>query len=138
MQHQFWINANSNALDVAVLEWCKLFAEYHGKHHWRNVVLNPAAFISGLCAALNVSVDQFQNYEVSVRRHRNKFVAHLDEEHVMDIPRMRIVRKSTSYLFNHLRNDDLGKQCLADAPTSAVEHYSVMYRQARQEYTRAT
>jgi len=63
MQHQFWINANSNALDVAVLEWCKLFAEYHGKHHWRNVVLNPAAFISGLCAALNVSVDQFQNYE---------------------------------------------------------------------------
>lgn len=135
---QFWVNANGNFIDTAVLEWCKLFAEWDGKHHWRRVVADRDAFITGLCTALGMSRKQFRNYAASVQRYRNKFVAHLDEERVMHIPRMRVARKSAAYLYNHLRNDPLAKQCLADARQSASEFYAVMYRHAYQEYQRET
>jgi hypothetical protein len=36
---QFRVNANSNSLDICVLEWCKLFGEKRtrGKNHWLHV-----------------------------------------------------------------------------------------------------
>lgn len=133
---QFWICANSNFIDSAVLEWCKLFAERDGKHHWRRVVADPDVFITGLCAALGMTQKQFRNYSASVQRYRNKFVAHLDDGRVMHVPRMRIVRKSAAYLYNHLRSDPAAERYLADARQSASEFYSVMYRHAYLEYQR--
>jgi hypothetical protein len=34
VSRQFWIGANGNFMDIAVLEWCKLFADAKGQHHW--------------------------------------------------------------------------------------------------------
>lgn len=44
----FWRLANSDFIDVCVLEWCKLFADERGKHHWKAVVTNPVEFKAGL------------------------------------------------------------------------------------------
>ena len=34
----FWVSANGNFADITVLEWCKLFADERGKHHWAKVI----------------------------------------------------------------------------------------------------
>jgi hypothetical protein len=35
VKDQFWISLNNNFIDISVLEWCKLFGDYKGKHHWK-------------------------------------------------------------------------------------------------------
>lgn len=138
INRQFWVNANGGFLDAAVLEWCKLFAERDGQHHWRRIVSNHAAFSNGLYAHLGISQKEFRNYAKPILRYRNKFVAHLDEELVMQIPRMRLARKSAAYLYDYLLNDPTAKTCLKDARHSASEYYAIMYRLAHQEYHRGT
>jgi len=34
----FWRTTDGNFLDMAVLEWCKLFADPRGKHYWKKVI----------------------------------------------------------------------------------------------------
>ena len=35
---QFGATVNGNMLDIAVLEWCKLFADRKARHHWKRFV----------------------------------------------------------------------------------------------------
>lgn len=133
---QFWVNANGNSLDIAVLEWCKLFADRNGKHHWRRVITDHPSFGAGLYARLGMSKREFENYAKPILRYRNKFIAHLDEERVAHIPRMRMALRSTAYLYDHLRNDLISQKFLPDARHSASEFYAIMYRHAYQEYRR--
>ena len=135
---QFWVNANGNFIDIAVLEWCKLFADNNGKHHWKRIVQDHAAFLTSLCDHLGVSTKEFQDYQKHVLRYRDKFIAHLDEDRVMHIPKMRVARKSAAYLYEHLLRDEEGKKVLTDAQQSAKRFYSVMYRHAYDEYRRGT
>ncbi|MGE5652495.1 MAG: hypothetical protein ACM34A_20060 [Bacillota bacterium] len=137
-QRQFWLGANGAFLDAAVLEWCKAFAEWDGKHHWRRVISDREVFSRGLFDAVAMSAHEFHEYIKATRSYRDKFVAHLDEELVMYIPRMRVARNSAAYLFNYLRRHPKLAQYLVGAPTSAAEFYGFMYRHASLEYARAT
>ena len=136
IKRQFWVNANGNFLEISVLEWCKLFADRDGMHHWKRVVSNRPLFANGLYARLGMTKREFENYAKPILRYRNKFVAHLDDERVASIPRLRMALRSAAYLYDHLRNDPVAKQCLPDAKHSASEFYAIMYRHAYQEYHR--
>lgn len=136
IKRQFWVNANGNFLDVAVLEWCKIFADRNGKHHWKRVVSNQPSFRAGLFARLGMTKREFENYAKPILRYRNKFLAHLDEDKVANIPRLSTALRSTAYLYDHLRNDPIAKQYLIDAQHSASEFYAIMYRHAYEEYRR--
>lgn len=59
---QFWITAHGNFLDLATLEWCKLFAERKGNHSWRKAVSDPACFEKKLLRCLNISGEKFCGY----------------------------------------------------------------------------
>jgi hypothetical protein len=37
-QGGFRLQAHGNFFDISVLDWCKLFADRKGEHHWRRVV----------------------------------------------------------------------------------------------------
>ena len=93
---------------------------------------------AGLCGHLGMSTKEFQDYVKHVLRYRDKFIAHLDEDRVMHIPRIRVARRSTAYLYEHLLREEEGKKVLWDAQQSAREFYSVMYRHAYGEYRRGT
>jgi hypothetical protein len=41
---QFWVIINGNFLDIAVLEWCKLFGDTRGKHYFGKVISDVPAF----------------------------------------------------------------------------------------------
>ncbi len=134
MDGLFWRSANSNFIDIAVLEWYKLFADGRGQHHWRKVVSDPDSFRTGLFVALRMTEAEFEAYIARVKEYRDKFVAHLDDLEVMDIPWLRVARQSAAYLFNYLRAHEEVENYFHDAPTSAGSFYGVAARQGRQVY----
>jgi hypothetical protein len=71
---QFWINANGNFLDIAVLEWCKLFADARGKHHYAKVTNEHTNFRRDLLAKLAVTAAEFDEYVKEMKTYRDKFV----------------------------------------------------------------
>jgi len=132
---QFWITANGNFLDACILEWCKLFADPKGKHHWRKVVPEPELFTSGLLTCLRMTQAGFDDYIAEMKRLRDKFLAHLDEEHTMEIPRLRIGSRSVAYLYNHLVSAPETACYLGDAKLTAGHFYAIHAREGRYVYS---
>jgi hypothetical protein len=134
-EQQFWRNANSNSLDICVLEWCKLFAREGDKHHWKRVVIDHLAFQQGLLRVLRKTPDEFATYTNEMLRYRDKFVAHLDDEPTMLIPRLRIARKGVSFLYDYLIQIEDSKKVLADAYAPACEFYRLNFQIGRNAYS---
>jgi hypothetical protein len=120
----FWVNANGNFLDIAVLEWCKLFADSRGKHSWRKIISEPTAFHHTLLNELGLSGAQFEDYVNQMRAYRDKFVAHLDLKEVMQIPQLQLATSSTAYLYDYLLAHEEEDDCFRDAPVSASSFYT--------------
>jgi hypothetical protein len=98
----FWRQVNGNAIDVAVLDWCKLFADRTGEHHWAKVVKNKGAFETGLLRHLGVNATSFEDYVKELRGWRNKFVAHADAEKIAQLPDLAPAKSATEFLLEHL------------------------------------
>lgn len=71
---------------MCFLEWCKLFADKKGKHYWHKLVSNKEESNQGLLDALGVKQEEFDNVIKETRSYRDKFLAHLDDERIMNIP----------------------------------------------------
>ncbi|SOE98072.1 hypothetical protein SAMN05446635_6030 [Burkholderia sp. OK233] len=105
---------NSNFIDVAVLEWSKLFVDWEAKHHWRRFVKDTearTAFRSGLLAVIGLDRAAWEQYHADVKTYRDHFIAHLDDDDVMIPPRLRIALDSTVFFYQHL---------VANAPAEAI------------------
>jgi len=105
----FWRQVNGNFLDIAVLDWCKLFgdkkvvrSERRGKHHWRGVVTDPETFERGLFARLQLNEDGFTALIDKMRHYRDEFVAHLDDGLVMDIPELEDAATAVNYYHEYV------------------------------------
>ena len=133
---QFWINTNGNFLDVAVLEWCKLFADPKGQHHYAKLMPKSTDFMHDLLSSLNMTAAEFDAYVKSMKTYRDKFVAHLDQERTMNIPILGFAKKSTKFLYGHLLAQEAEKDTFHNAPRSASKFYREFLAQGRQAYTR--
>jgi hypothetical protein len=134
VEREFWSGANGNFVDIAVLEWCKLFTEHKGKHHWKAIVADATAFRKGLRARLGLSGGEFGKYARTVLHYRDKFIAHLDDDLKMRIPILWPARKSAAYLYDHLLSDPALAVHLDDFNQLARDFYRSMYTQAHHEY----
>jgi hypothetical protein len=123
VQQQMWITAQNNFLDIAVLEWCKLFGDKKAKHLWKNSVGDQEVFKSELTYKLKITEGLFDSYIQEMRTYRDKFVAHLDEENQMNIPNLIIAIKSTQHLYQWLLDREDDCDALLDAPRSAQTFY---------------
>ena len=117
----FFRNANSNALEIAILEWCKLFTDRRGKHHWRKVILELDQFLPELYAQLGINKSFFDEHCKETKNYRNKFVAHLDEDSIMYIPDLTVSLNSVVFLYGILRDEYAAY--LNDAPTDLGRFY---------------
>ena len=131
----FWISANSNFLDISVLEWCKLFGEWNGKHHWRKVVPEPDAFLPALWEGIGVTEEAFDAHCEGMKTYRNKFVAHLDANRRMQIPRLTIVVDSAVFLYDLVRNEY--QDFLPYAPANLRRYYEERLEHGRSRYPNA-
>jgi len=133
---EFWVTVNGNFLDCCVLEWCKLFVDTKnrnpGEHRWDNVVADKVRFAAELFQ--HVDQMQFRNLVGAMRTYRDKFIAHLDEENVGNIPQMNIAEDSAQFYHRYIVRSEANPDDLAGLPTDLEDYYSVCYREAREIY----
>jgi len=98
---QYWITVTSNCLDISVLEWCKLFADQKDPHHWGNIVSDRDDFERLMYKRLRIAPGYFEAYRLAIRRYRDKFLAHLDSELVMEIPNLDLAMSASSIYYAH-------------------------------------
>jgi hypothetical protein len=109
----FWRIVNGNFIDACVLEWCKLLGDAKGQHSWERVVSDKVKFKADLLRRLDVSDAQFEEFRLEMREYRDRFIAHLDSERVMNIPTLDLARKSVEFyhayvVANEIQYGDLG------------------------------
>jgi hypothetical protein len=78
----FWRLMYGNLLDMAVIEWCKLFGSDHEEHqpvHWKNIVPKEEhdSFRKELLAQLKVSMEEWLQYRERVKQYRDNHAAHM-------------------------------------------------------------
>lgn len=95
----FWITVQGNFIDIAVMEWLKLFGSHNDDHHWRKIVPAPDLFKTNMLQHCNLISEEFDKYREEVKLYRNQFVAHLDSEMVMNIPDLANAKKTTEYYY---------------------------------------
>lgn len=125
----FWRVMNGNFLDQVVLEWCKLFADRNGNHYCQNIVADQEEFKRDMLARLGVSEEAYNVYIKEMRSYRDKFVAHLDSDSVMQIPHLSLAKDAVWFYHEHIvlkeASEDFSR--LPDTPEKlnrAYDHYT--------------
>jgi hypothetical protein len=105
---EFGATINGNMVDIAVLEWCKLFADRKGHQHWTRLArtdVERRQFFADLLHVLGVNEAFWRRYLDEFRVYRDKFVAHLDTEETARIPQLDMALQSTFFLYTRLLTD---------------------------------
>ena len=127
---------NGNFLDVCVLEWCKVFGSKRDPHCWRNFVSDPSGFKTDLLRHLSLDEAEFEKYVQHVLVYRNKFIAHLDSERVMNIPKLDIIKESTCFYLNYVvtKESQTGDLSGYEPYTDPNRYYEQCADEAEQQY----
>jgi SNF2 family DNA or RNA helicase len=102
----------------------KFIADSRGKHFWRKIISDPTGFWKGLLERLEMDDAQFDDYISQMRSYRDKFVAHLDSEETMHIPKLKVAIESAAYLYDYLLAHEEEGGCFLDAPRNAMDFYA--------------
>jgi hypothetical protein len=128
---QFWINVDGNFIDMALIEWCKLLADPKGKHYWANVVNDPSRFEGVMLGRLDMTGADFSAYVRGVRKYRDKFVAHLDDQAVMDIPTLETAYTAAKFYYRHVMQHEAAAEDVFGLPANLANYYDHCFGEAR-------
>jgi hypothetical protein len=128
---------NGNFIDMCVLDWCKLFADESGKHYWGKVVTDAAGFKATLLRHLGLDEGQFQKKIDSMRKYRDKFVAHLDADRRTDLPTLDVAKMAVWFYHAHIVNHEAKPADLAGLPVELDVGYKQCEREAKTVYRRS-
>ena len=131
---EFWRGVSGNCFDLCALEFCKLFGEKRGKHHWRKVIEDEAAFLSGLLVALHMSAAEFNDYIESMKFYRDKYVAHLDDQLGGNYPFLEPGKQAVSYLYDYMLEHEDKSDFFPDATQTAAEFYGIRKEEGEEAY----
>jgi hypothetical protein len=67
------------------------------------VVGDPRSFLPQMLSDSGITQPAWMRYLDEIRDYRDKFIAHLDDIPVMNVPRMNIAVAATFYLYDALR-----------------------------------
>jgi uncharacterized protein YbaA (DUF1428 family) len=134
IEDDFWRHNNSNSIDMAVIDWCKVFGDKKAEHYWRKSVDDPDTVLTQMLAATNISNTEFEEYILKVREYRDKFLAHLDKDNVMHIPQLDIAIGTTIFLYNHLATSGFENVI----PKNGQSFYESRLKYAEKKYANAT
>jgi len=130
----FWRLIHGNQLDIAILEWCKIFGTDGEPAHWKTIVApaNHVQFRDSLFGAVGVTADEWMAYWNEMKGYRDNLVAHHIELHkVANYPRLDLALKSSyfyySYLIKELRS--LGETRYPDNLQSYCEAFESQVRE---------
>lgn len=134
----FWNTTTANFIDTAVLEWCKVFADKNERQHWRKVVSDATLFEAGMLAEVEMDAAAFEAVIDAVRVYRDKFLAHLDSNRVMDIPRLDPLWAAVRFCFRHVLDEEMtGAEAARVGLPDLDAYYQECFDEARPIYKRA-
>jgi hypothetical protein len=117
---------NSNFVDVAILEWCKLFGDNDEEHHWSKIVMEVGerrAFKKGLLIELKCESGKWNAFEKAMIAYRNEFAAHLDDKRVMTIPPLDMALGSAHYYHSFLIAHENDGRTYGTLPADPLAYY---------------
>ncbi len=126
----FWITLDGNCLDVAVLEWCKLFGEPKGKHSWEKIIDSKDGFRSKLKTSLGIDDEAWDRQVNELRSYRDSFIAHLDNNKTMNIPKMELPKNMLFFLHSELKELIDSRVHLQGYDFPLEEYYENMFKYA--------
>ncbi|MEX2244314.1 MAG: hypothetical protein WD716_10775 [Fimbriimonadaceae bacterium] len=140
---EVWSTVGDNFMRLAILDWCKIFADRKGKLNWRREAPRPETFMNDLLQAIDVSQSDFEIYTTQMRRVRNKWVAHLDPEIYGADPRNKtpylgLALQSLAYFYDRARNGATTAVLSAEIVASALWEYEKRLAWAQTEFARIT
>ena len=133
-QGEFWIQGHGNFLDTCALDWCKLFTDYKGEHHWHRVVdeNDRRRFKKDLYTTPGVGGAEFNKTMNEVKDYRDQFVAHLDKKRTMILPAFEVARQATVFLYERLAQMIACPKEWRGLPAS-TEELAFVYKRASQQ-----
>jgi hypothetical protein len=131
----FWRIVNGNFIDVCVLEWCKLLGDAKAQHYWERVVSDKERFKTELLRRLGLSEAEFELFRQKMRTYRDRFIAHLDSEFVMQIPTLDLAKTSVEFYHEYVAMNEAEPADLFALPDTA-EKLQHGYRECEEEAER--
>lgn len=119
---EFWTTVQGNFLDIAVLEWTKLFGSYADEHHWKKVVTDSNQFKTNMLTSCRLTDKGFSNVHKKIKVYRDHFLAHLDKDEKMHIPHLGYAQKLIYYYYGVVYNM-LEKNRRQDLPVDIEMYY---------------
>lgn len=92
------------------------------------------AFLADMLETLRLTENEFKAYTNEMRAYRDKFVAHLDLDEIMQIPRLRPARQCVAYLHDYVlaHEDDGG--FFPEGSSRAARFYQLYVNEGRGVY----
>ena len=136
----FWVTVNGNFLDQCVLEWSKLFgttgSDRKGVHYWKNAVSDKTRFQTEMFQRIDRA--KFDAMFKVMRRYRNKFLAHLDQESKMNFPILESAKESVWLYHEYVVKNEAHPGDLSapprDLPTNLEDYYRFCEGEAKKIY----
>lgn len=135
VKNPFWVNLNGNFIDICVLEWHKLFGDHNDKHHWKEVMHQDQTFKSRMFKSLNIGQADLDELHSSIKSYRDKFVAHLDSEEIMNIPKLEDALRMVCFYYQEVK---IACDLTSDWPESLEELYKEHFNLAVIQYDKQT
>ena len=99
----FWRLIYGNLLDVAVLEWCKVFGSDAEPTHWKRVVSDHERFRTGLLSALGIDQGRWVEYWNHMKTYRDTQVAHhWNAPPLTHYPDLTLALESSYFYYDYL------------------------------------
>jgi hypothetical protein len=136
----FGTTVNGNFIDVAVLEWCKLFGDAtHESHHWTKIfdtAEKQKNFSQGLLAYVGCSKKEWKSLRNKALSYRNEFLAHLGEKRGGDLPFVSFVLRSAMYYHRYLMKHENDGQTYGTLPPDPEGYHAVCVAEGLRYYKR--
>jgi hypothetical protein len=99
----YWIYVFNNFLDMAVLEWCKVFGSRGEETHWSTLVEDPDAFRTAMLAEFHLTRDEWDKYWERMKNYRDAHIAHHTRDpRVTKYPHLDIALRACFFYYKHL------------------------------------
>jgi hypothetical protein len=107
----FGFERNGNFLDIATLDWCKLFIDKSQDnknfsiHNWKSFFPNHVKWLNQMFISTLITKSEFEEGGKSIVDYRNKHLAHLEKTVIpLFYPRVNLMLKTVSHLHLQLRS----------------------------------
>jgi hypothetical protein len=133
------VTANSNFIDIAILEWCKLFGDTSEEHHWSRILNDidkRRAFKIGMLAEIGCTRAEWNTFEEEMVCYRNIWAAHVDSKRDFDPPKLDKAIASVSFYHKFLIDRENDGRTYGTLPPDPIAYHQYAYEEGLRFYGR--